>query len=193
MPATTKTFTWPACPFDPKCKARVPIYEPLRVEIERQYGKLVNPAKPNWETIEMNIRAGMSARPAEMRRWSPERIYQAMINVRHVHGTLPLGSGTNTNTGQIISIGGSHSRPRAGDGIDDEDVIILKALADATLLLEHGKVAERLTNARTPLSLKTIGDRLRKLEKLGHVEYPNGPRSGVRITDHGRSLLISRS
>ena len=67
--------------------------------------------------------------------------------------------------------------------------LVLRALCAANVLMQQADLVAATEQAGTRLSARTIGPLLQELGERRLVEFPNGPRSGARITDEGRRLL----
>jgi hypothetical protein len=68
-------------------------------------------------------------------------------------------------------------------------LMVLRVLGTATVLMQQADLVAATESAGTRLSERTIGSILQKLVEHKLVEYPEGPRSGVRITEEGRRLV----
>lgn len=72
-------------------------------------------------------------------------------------------------------------------------LLVLQVLSKAATLMQQTDLVSATESAGTRLSQRTIGPILQKLDEQRLVEYPEGPRSGVRLTDEGRRLLAAAS
>jgi len=69
------------------------------------------------------------------------------------------------------------------------DWLVLRALDSAKHLMKQADLEAATEELGTSLSRRTIGPILQKLQKLNIVEFPNGERSGARLTAAGRTLV----
>ena len=66
---------------------------------------------------------------------------------------------------------------------------ILQVLGETNRVMTQAEVEKVLRRLRKPLSLRTIGLRLKGLRKRGLVTRPKGDTSGDAITDAGRRAM----
>lgn len=84
--------------------------------------------------------------------------------------------------------------------VEDEDelppaltanqIIVMRTMArfDPSQLLSAARIEEAIDPSRR-ISVRTIGDVVRRLHELGYAERPEGDRRGARLTTRGRRIL----
>ena len=70
-----------------------------------------------------------------------------------------------------------------------DDLVVLRKLSTFYRAVQHKDLVEALDKDGTPLSDRTIGPLMKRLNIAEMIRYPYGPRKGATITSKGESLL----
>lgn len=70
-----------------------------------------------------------------------------------------------------------------------DDLVVLRKLSTFRRAVQHKELVKALSKDGTPISDRTFGPLMTRLNIAGMIRYPHGPRKGATITNKGESLL----